>query len=104
MRINLAFGERCEIYLDADKVVKKYNLDIADFEYVDGRALHLEKNGRTKFVMFLNSTSYKTIAHEASHIADYTCDFFTIKDDEFKAYMVGHIVDQVIYKLNKGKT
>ena len=103
MKIDLAFGEKCEVYLDADRVVKKYNLDLADFEYIDGRALHLENNGQTKFVMFLNSTSYKTIAHEASHIADYACGFFTIKDDEFKAYMVGHIVDQVVYKLGRLK-
>ncbi len=101
MTVDIAFGEKVEVYLDADVVVKKYNLEMANFEYIDGRAMTLEKNGKTKFVIFLNCTSFKTIAHEASHIADFASEFFNIDDDEFKAYCVGHLVDQIVYKLQK---
>ena len=99
-KVQMAFGEKLEVYLEADDIVRKYSaINIDEFEHIDGRALHMEKNGRVRFVMYLGSTSYKTIAHEASHIADYASAFFDIKDDEFRAYMVGHLVDQIIYKL-----
>jgi len=103
VKVDIAFGVKCEVYTDAEKLVKKYNLDMADYEYVDGRATHLEKNGQTKFTMYLADDSFKTIAHEASHIADYASEFFDIVNDEFRAYVVGHLVDQIVYKLRKKK-
>ena len=100
--VDMAFGEKVKIYTEAEDIVRKYSATtISEFEYINGRALHMEKNGRTRFVMYLGSTEYKTIAHESSHIADYACTFFDIKDDEFRAYMVGHLVDQIIHKLRR---
>ena len=100
-KIDLVFGQKCEVYTDADKIVDKYNVDISKFENIDGRALHIEKNGFVRFVIYLGVDTYKTIAHEASHISDYVSEHFNINNKEFRAYLVGHIVDQIIYKLNK---
>jgi len=99
--IDIAFGEKCEVYTSHKKIIKKYGLSEDDFRNIDGRALILEKNGNTKFVMYIGTDTYKTIAHESSHIADYTSEFFGIDDDEFKAYLIGHLVDQIIYKIRE---
>jgi hypothetical protein len=101
MKVNVVFEEECEVYLDSKKICKKYNLDPLDFDGVDGRALHLEKNGVSRFVIFLSCIDSRTIAHESSHIADYVAEHLDIKDDEFRAYVVGHMVGQITRKLKE---
>ena len=94
-KINGVFGINIEIFTNAEKLCKKYNQPMSDFEYFDGRALHMEKKGKVRFIIYLGVQDFKTVAHEASHITTFIMNHLDIKDDEFRAYLVGYICEQV---------
>ena len=78
-------------------LLKRYdNLNSQEFEYLDGRALHMERRGKVEFVMFINLNTTKTIIHEASHITSYIMDQYDIHDDEFRAYICSHVAQEAI--------
>ncbi len=100
-KVDLVFGMKVEVHQTPEKIVKKYNLPPQQFEYANGRALHLTKNGTDRFIIYLGVDTYETIAHEATHITTNAMELYDIKDEEFRAYLTGWLVDQIIYKLRK---
>jgi len=99
VKINAVFGIDIELFTKYKKLCKKYNQPHSDFEYMDGRALHVVNNGEDRFLIYLGAQNFMTVAHEASHVTTFIMDYLNIVDDEFRSYLVGYICEQVELKL-----
>ena len=72
---------------------------------VNGKATWLEnkENGSPYFIIGIFADLVEVVAHEASHCTTHIMDFLGIKDDEFRAYMVGYITQEICLKLRELK-
>lgn len=72
---------------------------------VNGKATWLEnpENGSPYFIIGVFIDDVNIVAHEASHCTTHIMDFLGIKDDEFRAYMVGYITKEICLKLKEIK-
>lgn len=66
-----------------------------------GKATWLENKdtGVPYFIIGVFIDNVNIVAHEASHCTTHIMDFLGIKDDEFRAYMVGYITQEICLKL-----
>lgn len=104
MEINFFAGIKIKLFLDRDKYNKfiiKHNHNITASDFTQGIATHLQNiiNGESKFIIGIFLNDYRVCIHEASHIVTYLMQDLGIKDDEFRAYMVEYISEQLINKL-----
>ena len=98
--VNLSFDK--EQY---NKTVKSKSSDetiLAHFGE-NGKAVWLEnkKNGSPYFIIGIFFDNIEIVSHEASHITTHIMDYLGIKDDEFRAYMVGYITKEICNRLYK---
>ena len=55
------------------------------------------------FIIGVFIDNVNIVAHEASHCTTHIMEFLGIKDDEFRAYMVGYITQEICLKLREIK-
>ena len=96
--INVSFDK--EEYNRAIKAKNSDNDILAHFGD-SGKATWLEnkENGSPYFIIGVFVDDVNTVAHEASHCTTHIMEFLGIKDDEFRAYMVGYITREICLKL-----
>ena len=97
--INLSFNKE-----EYNKVIKSRIDDCEDMIAgfgVNGKATWLEnkENGSPYFIIGVFVDLVEIVAHEASHCTTHIMDFLGIKDDEFRAYMVGYLTREICQKL-----
>lgn len=102
----------CEINVSFKK--EEYNKSIKSKSSDSGILVHFGQNGKATwlenkengapyFIIGIFIDDVEVVAHEASHCTTHIMDFLDIKDDEFRAYMVGYITKEICLYLKELK-
>jgi hypothetical protein len=57
-----------------------------------------ETYGPIHWMIFNKKPDLRTIAHESMHVVDRMCEAYNIYDTEFRAYLIGYLVEQITKK------
>lgn len=104
----------CDVIINVSFSKEEYNRSIksksSDSDILahfgdSGKSTWLEnkENGVPYFIVGIFVDLVNIVAHEASHCTTHIMDFLGIKDDEFRAYMVGYITREICQKLRELK-
>jgi hypothetical protein len=54
--------------------------------------------GPIHWMIFNKKPELRSIAHESMHVVDRMCEAYSIYDGEFRAYLIGYLVEQITKK------
>ena len=66
-------------------------------KYPRGKAVMLDVESGLFFGIFFRKDAFNnTVIHECVHVVEYLMEQINIKDDEFKAILIGYLADEII--------
>lgn len=103
--INIAFCRNDKEYKKLIKTNKLENTPLFNFRGLTIR-FDDELEKMELIVILIDETlgefeELDTIVHESSHATTMIMDYFQIKDDEFRSYLLGYICNRIFKYINK---